>query len=86
VTCGRHDREGRQGVDAWSWEAIYSNRIILKYFKSKSNSFKLDLIQAGSFVAQNFEIKYGCEGFIVRNNLPYRNFARFAMDFELKFK
>jgi hypothetical protein len=35
---------------------------------------------------EKLQIKYGCEGFEVRNNFPYRNFLRFEMDFELKNK
>jgi hypothetical protein len=33
-----------------------------------------------------FEIKYSREGFEERRNYPYRNFLRFEMDFELKFR
>jgi hypothetical protein len=29
-------------------------------------------------------MKYGCEGFEIRNNFPYRNYSRFEMYFELK--
>jgi hypothetical protein len=35
---------------------------------------------------QKIEIKYGFEGFDERNNFPYRNFSRFEMEFELKFR
>jgi hypothetical protein len=31
-------------------------------------------------------MKYGCEGFDVRNNVCYGNFLIFEMDFELKIK
>jgi uncharacterized protein YdhG (YjbR/CyaY superfamily) len=31
---------------------------------------------------ENFEIKYGCEGFEERNNLIHRNIFRFKMDFK----
>jgi hypothetical protein len=33
---------------------------------------------------ENFEIKYGCEGFAERNNFLQRNFYNIKMDFELK--
>jgi hypothetical protein len=33
---------------------------------------------------KKFQIKYGFEGFEMRNNLPYRNFSRFRMASELK--
>jgi hypothetical protein len=34
---------------------------------------------------ENFETKYGCEGFDERHNFLHRNFFRSEMDFELKF-
>jgi hypothetical protein len=33
---------------------------------------------------ENFEIKYGCDGFEERKNFLHRKFSRFEMDFELK--
>jgi hypothetical protein len=33
-----------------------------------------------------FEIKYGFDGFDVRNNVSYRNALRFEMDCELKIR
>jgi hypothetical protein len=33
---------------------------------------------------ENFQIKYGIEGFEERNNFPHGNFSRFRMDLELK--
>jgi hypothetical protein len=35
-------------------------------------------------VLQKCEIKYGWKEFEIRINLPYRNFSRFGMEFELK--
>jgi hypothetical protein len=35
---------------------------------------------------QKFEIKYGFEGFDEGENFSYRNFSRFKMEFELKFR
>jgi hypothetical protein len=35
---------------------------------------------------KQIQVKYGCEGFEVRNTFPYRNVLIFEMDFELKFK
>jgi hypothetical protein len=37
-------------------------------------------------VLQKFERKYGCKLFEMRNNFAYRNFLRFKMDFDQKFK
>jgi hypothetical protein len=42
---------------------------------------KQDLPELGEF-----EIKYGWRLLGMRNNFPYRNFLRFEMDFELKFR
>jgi hypothetical protein len=33
-----------------------------------------------------FEIKYGWKVVEIRNTFPYRNFSRFSMEFELKFR
>jgi hypothetical protein len=33
---------------------------------------------------ENFDIKYGLDGFEERNNLLHRKFFRFGMDFEIK--
>jgi hypothetical protein len=38
------------------------------------------------FEIKKIGIKYGCEGFDVRNNFPHRNFLGFLMDFELKIR
>jgi hypothetical protein len=35
---------------------------------------------------QKFEIKYGWKVFDLRNNVPYKDFLIFEMDFELKFR
>jgi hypothetical protein len=35
---------------------------------------------------RKFEIKYGFEGFDERNNFVYRNFLRFKVNFDLKFR
>jgi hypothetical protein len=31
-------------------------------------------------------LKYGCEGFNIRNNFPYSNFSIFRMNFEIKLR
>jgi hypothetical protein len=46
----------------------------------------LDRPIGGLSELENFQIKYGFEGFEIRNNFPYRNFSRFEKDFELKFE
>jgi hypothetical protein len=35
---------------------------------------------------KKFEIKYRWKVFEIRNNFSYRNFLRFRLDFELKFR
>jgi hypothetical protein len=47
---------------------------------------KLDAIQIGHSLAQKIEIKYVWKVFEIRNNFTYKDFLRFEMDFELKFR
>jgi hypothetical protein len=54
--------------------------------KLSSNSFKLWLLEIGPPGPQNFETKYGWKVFEIRNNFPYRDFLRFEMDLEPKFR
>jgi hypothetical protein len=35
---------------------------------------------------ENFEIKYGYQGFEIRKNFPYRNLLKFVMEFEWKIR
>jgi hypothetical protein len=49
-----------------------------------SNNFKHDSIQKGLPRLENFEVKYGGEGFEQRNNFLHTKFFRFEMYFELK--
>jgi hypothetical protein len=35
---------------------------------------------------EKFPVKYGWKELEIRNNSPYRNFSRFEMEFELKFR
>jgi hypothetical protein len=35
---------------------------------------------------QTIQVKYGFEGFEIRNNFTYRNFLIFKIEFELKIK
>jgi hypothetical protein len=32
------------------------------------------------------QIKYGCEGIKLRSNIPYWNFSKFGIEFELNFR
>jgi hypothetical protein len=50
--------------------------------KPNSNAFKLDSIQTGPSQAKKIEIKYGFKEFDGRNNILYRNFLIFEMDFD----
>jgi hypothetical protein len=60
-------------------ESINSNTL-----KLISHNFKFDSIQKGLFKLENFELKYGDEGFKDKNNFLHRNFFRFEIYFELK--
>jgi hypothetical protein len=60
-------------------ESINSNTL-----KFISHNFKFDSIQKGLFKLENFELKYGDEGFKDKNNFLHRNFFRFEIYFELK--
>jgi hypothetical protein len=62
----------------WWWFKFNSNVI---QFDSSFDPTKKDLS-----ALENFEIKYGCEGFEERNSFLHRNFSRFRMDFKWKFR
>jgi hypothetical protein len=44
------------------------------------------LIQKQFSELENFEIKYGCEEFEIRNNFTYRNFPKLEIEFKLKIR
>jgi hypothetical protein len=52
-----------------------------KQFQTHSNLIRSKQDLPG---LKKIEIKYGFEGFDVRNNFPYRNFLKSKMYFELK--
>jgi hypothetical protein len=83
---------GKPSVDRWAPVISGSERedltcgllcknLIISIFQIHSNliRFKIDLPEL-----EQLEIKYGCEYFELRNNVPYCNFSRFGMNFELK--
>jgi hypothetical protein len=70
---------GHSGPAGCTW----SERDLYIFFQMKPNLFWL---KSDFFKLEKFEVNYGCERFEIRNNLPFRNFSRFKMDFELKFK
>jgi hypothetical protein len=39
-------------------------------------------LKDGLLVLENFQVKYGIEGFEERDNFIHRNFFRFELDFE----
>jgi hypothetical protein len=63
----------------------FSNRI-----KFISNGFKFapnfDRSKRCFPMLQKFQIKYEWRELEIRNNVPYRNFSRFEIEFELKFR
>jgi hypothetical protein len=44
--------------------------------------FELIWLKDGLLLLQNFQIKYGIEGFAERDNFLHRNFFIFELDFE----
>jgi hypothetical protein len=60
--------------------------VILKDFKLNQNFTNLIQAKTNLSKLQNFGIKYGFEGFEIRNNFPYRNFSIFKTEFELQFR
>jgi hypothetical protein len=63
-------------------------RVQIDSNSSKSNHTRSNFIRSKlDFPGlEKFEMKYGFEGFDVWNNFPYRNFLKFKLDFELKFR
>jgi hypothetical protein len=55
-------------------------------FKPSSNCLKLERLKWCLPHLEKFQIKYGHEGFEVRNNFPYWNVSKFRIEFELKIK
>jgi hypothetical protein len=54
----------------------------LNRFKRASNCSNLNWSKKDLLEPENFEIKYGFEGFDETNNFSYRNSFRFGADFE----
>jgi hypothetical protein len=44
------------------------------------------LVEKIPFPLHKFEIKYGWKAFEISINFPYRNFSKFEIEFELKFR
>jgi hypothetical protein len=63
---------------------------VLNRIKSISNGFKFalnfDRSKRCFSLLQKFQIKYIWKELEIRNNLSYRNFSRFEIEFELKFR
>jgi hypothetical protein len=58
-------------------------------FVNYSKIFKwvlIDLVQRWTFRASKFQIKYGIDGFEERKNFLHRNFFKFEIHFEWKFR
>jgi hypothetical protein len=51
-----------------------------------SNGFKWICLNDGLPLLHKLQTKYGFVDNKRRNNFPYRNFSRFKMEFELKFR
>jgi hypothetical protein len=50
------------------------------------NEFELIWLKDGLLLLEKFQIKYGMEGFEERDNFLHRNFFRFELNFEWKFR
>jgi hypothetical protein len=59
---------------------------VFNIFKRFQKSFNFHLSKKDIPELKKFEIKYGFEGFDGRNNFLYRNFFRFKVDVEWKFR
>jgi hypothetical protein len=79
-----------RGYDSWVRAGKRKER------KRKQNQFKIEidtsnysnLIQFKQDLPElrKFEIKYGWKVFEIKNNFPYKDFLRFEINFELKFR
>jgi hypothetical protein len=56
------------------------------FIQNYSNEFELIWSKGRHPLLEIFQIKYGIEWFEERNNFPYRNYFRFGIEFEIKFK
>jgi hypothetical protein len=54
--------------------------------RNNSNEFELIRLKDELAVLENFQIKYEFGGFENRNNFIHRNFSKFKLDFEWKFR
>jgi hypothetical protein len=74
---------GRCGPDS---VGLAQRKVPLLFLQKISNQFELIRFNSGLPEFIKFQINYGCEGFEVRNNFPYRNFLILKNNFGLKFK
>jgi hypothetical protein len=79
----RGGHAGRPGKER-NMGPAQKNSICFDLFKNFSNDFELIQLKDGLPLLKKIQIKYGCEGFDVRNNFPYINFLIFETEFELK--
>jgi hypothetical protein len=79
--CRQYGAEEWVGERTNVWACPY-----LTYFKIIQTHSNLVQRKISLLGFDKFKIKYGYEGFYLRNIFPYRNFSRFEMVFELKIK
>jgi hypothetical protein len=72
----------RQRASVWRCWLTDGSRRNLNSFQIITKLFKLDSIQTGPSQAKKIEIKYGFKEFDGRNNILYRKFFIFEMDFD----
>jgi hypothetical protein len=77
-------------TDRWARAAQCTRFKIEIRIQTRSNDFKFssnfDSFKTCHPVLKKLEIKYGWKELERRNNCPHRNFSRFEIKFELKFK
>jgi hypothetical protein len=83
---GCSNRGGKGAFDAWALTTMLgSGQKLFKPFEFKIEPIsKFDPSKTDLFGLGKFEIKYGFDGLVERNNFNHRNFFRFMMEIEIK--
>jgi hypothetical protein len=80
---------GWRGADRWGWQHSAPDSVFKLnqiYFKRIQICPKIWSIKQVLSLLQKFQIKYGWKEIEIGDNFTYRNFSRFKIEFELKFK
>jgi hypothetical protein len=87
--CVAEESGKREGSDRWGHDTVLGGSSnLFEIFQTVLNTIQIhsNLIRSKKNLLEleKIKIKYGCEGFDVRNNFTYSNSFRFEMDFKLK--